>query len=179
MEDREIVARCLNGETAAFEMIVLKYQPGLLAFAWSVLKNKEEARDIAQDALIQSYLYLGRYDRTREFKNWLYSIAYRKCLDLQRKKRSFQHFANGLVAHRETGKAANQAAAENDFPRLLGTIWRKLNARERAVIALKIRDGYTAREIAGVLGCSESTARVYFFHTKRKIKKWLEANRHV
>jgi RNA polymerase sigma factor (sigma-70 family) len=92
MEDKEIILRCLSGEIEIFEMLVIKYQTDILSMTWSVLGDKEEAKDVAQEAFIQTYLNLNRFDSTKSFRSWLYAIAYKRCLDRKRKERSLSRF---------------------------------------------------------------------------------------
>jgi len=89
MEENAIITRCLNGDTEAFEMIVTRYQEPLMALCWNILRNPEEARDTTQDTFVQAFRHLNRYDQVRSLKNWLYSIAYHRCLDKIRKHKSF------------------------------------------------------------------------------------------
>lgn len=56
---------------------------------------------------------------------------------------------------------------------------KELSTKERVAITLKINDAYSASEIADVLGCAESTARVYLFHAKKKLRKILQGKKHV
>ena len=55
----------------------------------------------------------------------------------------------------------------------------KLTAKERLALSLSMNEGYAAAEIAGILHCAESTARVHLFNAKRKLRKGLEGNSHV
>lgn len=87
MDDSEIVARCLAGEREAFEMIVNKYQAGVLTLAWCVLGNKAEAEDASQEAFFRAFVNLPTFDRAKGFKNWLYAIAYKRCLDRIKRER--------------------------------------------------------------------------------------------
>ena len=58
-------------------------------------------------------------------------------------------------------------------------ILRKLNEKERTALTLKLNEGYLSWEIAEILGCKESTVRVYILNAKRKLKKFLENKRNV
>jgi len=89
MQDKEIILRCLKGEIEAFEILVKKYEKNVLCLAWNILGNKEEAEDVAQETFIQAYLSLNKFDMKRSFKNWLYSIAYRRGSDRKRKEKVF------------------------------------------------------------------------------------------
>ncbi len=180
MDENEIITRCLNGDTEAFEMIVTRYQEPLLALCWSVLRNPEEARDTTQDAFIQAFRHLDRYDPDRSLKNWLYSIAYHRCLDKIRKHRSFQHYMKvGAPGERDPRSYDLLASGDAEFSPEIHRQLERLPQRERIALLLKTRDGYTAVEIAQIFDCAESTARVYLFNARRKLKKWLKEKEHV
>lgn len=179
MDEKEIISRCLSGEIEAFEMLVTKYQANILALSWSILRNREEAKDVTQEAFIQSYINLNSFDRAKSFKNWLYSIAYRRCLDRKRKEKSSTHFINKMRKQEklfDDDKSDKKRIEDSD---IFSPILRKLNEKERTVISLKMNEGYSEKEIAQVLGCAESTARVLFFNAKRKLKKMLMREKNV
>jgi len=179
MDDSKIISRCLSGEVEAFELIVKKYQANMLFLSWGILGDKEEARDVTQEAFVQSYLNLSRFDRTRSFKSWLYSIAYKRCLDRIKKKKSLREFIKKLIKEEELSNEDKNRARRVEDSEIFSPILKKLNENERAAISLKINEGYSAKEIAEILDCAESTAWVYIFHAKRKLKKLLEEKKDV
>lgn len=180
MEENAIITRCLNGDTEAFEMIVTRYQEPLMALCWNILRNPEEARDTTQDTFVQAFRHLNRYDQVRSLKNWLYSIAYHRCLDKIRKHKSFQHYLKRGAPVEHDQRFGNLPSSDNpefsdEIQRLLG----RLPQRERIALLLKVRDGYTAVEISQIFDCAESTARVYLFNARRRLKKWLKEKNDV
>ena len=180
MDENEIITRCLNGDTEAFEMIVNRYQEPLLALCWSVLRNPEEARDTTQDAFIQAFHHLGRYDPERSLKNWLYSIAYHRCLDKIRKFKSFQNYVKiGAPAEQDPRYSDIRSPGDAEFSPEIQRQLGRLPRKERIALLLKARDGYTAGEIAQIFDCAESTARVYLFNARRKLQKWLKEKENV
>ena len=176
MEENEIITRCLNGDTEAFAMIVTRYQEPLMALCWSLLRNPEEARDATQDAFVQAFRHLGRYDPSRSLKNWLYSIAYHRCLDKIRKEKSFiLYMRKGAAVEFDHG-SGDSHFSNPDFSDGINRLLGRLQDRERIALLLKVRDGYTAVEIAQIFDCAESTARVYLFNARRKLRKWMKEN---
>lgn len=178
-DDGQTIARCLAGEREAFEMIVNKYQAGVLSLAWSVLGNRAEAEDVTQEAFFRAYLNLRNFDRARGFKNWLYAIAYKRCLDRIKKEKTEKKYRFRMtepMARDSSGPETEPRMEESTF---LGPLLKRLTFKERLALSLSMNDGYTAAETAEVLRCSESTARVYMFNAKRKLRKWLERNPHV
>lgn len=174
MEDNEIISRCLRGDTEAFEGIVTRYQEPVLALCWSIMRNAEEARDAAQDAFAQAFCHLSGYDPNRSFKNWLYSIAYHRCLDKIRKNKSFSLYMQKSQAETWREDSARDPSPMPGFSDRLNRLLDKLKDRERVALVLSARDGYSSVEIAEIFCCAESTARVYIHNARRKLKKWLK-----
>ena len=172
MDDNDWIEKVLQGDSAAFENLVGKYQARLVAFLWNLLGSGEDARDAAQDAFIQAYVKMGQFDRSRSFRSWLFAIGYNRGIDLLRKKRSYRRFWE------------RESAASDPPPTFAGWIedspfWqpalRRITPQERAVLALKYNEDCGTREIADAFGCSESTVRVHLLNAKRKLKKELDA----
>lgn len=179
MEDKEIISRCLSGEIEVFGLLVNKYQANILTMSWSILQNKEEAKDVTQEAFSQAYFNLIHFDKTKSFKNWLYSIAYRRCMDRKRREKvSAKYFKKVIKEEKFSSDDENKERRIEDSE-TFSLILKKLNKNERTAISLKINEGYSAREIAEILDCAESTAWVYLFHAKRKLKDLLEEKKDV
>lgn len=160
-------------------MLVKKYEASILALACNILGDKEEAKDVTQEAFIQSYINLIRFDRNRSFKNWLYSIAYRRCIDRKRKEKSLTKFVKSTAQETTVGNDSKKEKKRIEDSEIFSPILNKLSDKERTAISLKINEGYLAREIAQVIDCAESTARVLLFNAKRKLKKLLEGGKYV
>jgi RNA polymerase sigma-70 factor (ECF subfamily) len=179
MDENETISRCLAGEGEVFEMIVNSYQTQILHFTWSILGDRDEAKDATQEAFIRSFFRLKTFDRKRSFKTWLFTIAYNRCMDKLREKKSRSQILEKLGKEysfiRQHENPEKKTEESEQFRRLL----QKLNEKERTAISLKVVEGYSAQEISQVLGCKESTVRVYIFNAKRKLKKMLEKNRDV
>ena len=179
MDEHEAISRCLAGDREVFELIVNKYQTQILHLTWSILGDKDEAKDATQEAFVRSFLQLRTYDRTRSFKTWLFTIAYNRCMDKLRENKSrsqaFEKMSQGNSFNHYQEDPEKKLEESEQFVRLL----KKLKEKERTALSLKAIQGYSAHEISAVLGCKESTARVYIFSAKRKLKKILEKNENV
>ncbi len=179
MEENEIISRCLSGEIEAFEMLVTKYQTSILGLTWNILRDREESRDVTQEAFIQCFLHLNQFDRTKSFKNWLYSIAYRRCLDRKKKEKSSTQYLEKIRKEYKLFKDDKNEKRRIEDSEIFSPILKKLDEKERTVLSLKMNEGYSAKEIAQVIGCAESTARVLFFNAKKKLKRILTREKNV
>jgi RNA polymerase sigma-70 factor (ECF subfamily) len=179
MDEKGIISRCLDGEKEAFGMIVEKYQSQLLHFTWSILGDKDEAKDVTQDSFLRSYLRLQSYDPEKSFKTWLYTIAYNRCVDKIREKQSMNRFIKKAQKEQTFPRPPFNPEKRLEDSQHFLAILRRLNKNERTALSLKLNEGYLSREIAEILGCKESTVRVYILNAKRKVKKFLEKNQNV
>src|ERR1700694_3898473 len=75
MDDAEIVTSFLGGEERAFQELVERYQTRLLNFIYRTIGDREKAEDLVQEVFIRVYRHLHRFDRSKKFSTWAYTIA--------------------------------------------------------------------------------------------------------
>ena len=92
--DEALVARCLRGEVEAFEPLVVRYQRVLYNAAYRLLGDREDARDVAQIALVKAYEKLASFDSRYRFFSWIYRIVVNEALNTRSRRRP----ASPLVA---------------------------------------------------------------------------------
>jgi RNA polymerase sigma-70 factor (ECF subfamily) len=173
VDERETIAGCLRGDPASNRALVEAYGTLVLSVALNVVGNRQDAEDVCQETFFQVFRRIDRYDPERSFKTWLLTIAYRRSLDMLRKKRRFAEFsARARFEPAVAGRAGNPGQA--DPKPLPSKLLKALSPRERTALSLWANEGYTAKDISEVLACSASTARVYLFNARRKIKALLE-----
>jgi RNA polymerase sigma-70 factor (ECF subfamily) len=173
VDERDIIEGCLQGSLVAEKEMVTAYGTLVLSVALNVLANRQDAEDVSQETFLQVFRHLDRYDRERSFKTWLLTIAYRRALDMARKRRRFKEFE--ARAKREAAAAVERRNPGPEAPAALPSkLLETLSPRERTALCLWANEGYAAKDIAQVLSCSASTARVYLFTARRKIKALLE-----
>lgn len=168
MEEQELIRRSLDGDRAAFTSLAECYGKALLTLCRHMTGDREEARDAAQEALLQAFQHLDRFDPQRSFAKWLLGIGAKACLRRLRQRRTFLRFFHSYSREyhcRRDGRAAEPAGDDN------GRLLQALNPRERTVVTLAVLQDFSAREIGAVLGCSEKTVRVHLFNARCKLKK--------
>jgi RNA polymerase sigma-70 factor (ECF subfamily) len=173
MDEQDLIAGCLNGRTEDFRMIVELFSAPAMALAINMLGNRDDAEDACQELFIQVYRNLGKYDPKRSFRNWLYTILYRRCLDHLRKRRRSLDLEKRMCREIPLVTPANPGHS-GPAGNLPSGLLEGLKAKERTALCLWANEGYSAKEISEVLACSASTARVYLFQARKKIKRLLE-----
>ena len=173
----------LSGRTEAFEPLVTPYRGPLLALASRLTRNREEALEVAQEALFRAFRSLASFDVSRSFRNWLFQIAANEARDRYRRARreraAFEDAAGraesattGLSA--TTGSAFADPEAGQDRRELRADIMRSLAAlspREREVFVLRDIEELDIRETSRVLGCSSLSVRVHLSSARRKLRE--------
>ena len=75
MDDSAVVTAFLGGEERAFSELVTRYQTRLLNFVYRTIGDREKAEDLVQEVFIRVYRHIHRFDRTKKFSTWVYTIA--------------------------------------------------------------------------------------------------------
>lgn len=171
MQEQKNIAECLAGNIDAFAPLVRKYQCQLIAVALRLLGDEDEARDAAQEAMVQAFKHLHRFEVGRSFKTWIVAIVVKRSLDRLRKRNSFLKFFT--VEGRQLPSYHRPQNRDIKDSTLFRPHLKILKPKEYLAIVLDVNDGFSAREIAEVLECSESTVRVHQFNARKKLKKAL------
>jgi RNA polymerase sigma-70 factor (ECF subfamily) len=80
-DDATLVRRCREGDRAAFEHLVARYQRPVYNAALRLLRDREDARDVAQTAFLKAFEHLADYDPSFKFYSWIYRIAINESLN--------------------------------------------------------------------------------------------------
>lgn len=172
MDERALVENLLQGGSARFRDLVEAYGPPAMALAVNILGNRQDAEDVCQEAFLQVFRRLDRYDPARSFKTWLFTIVSRRAFDVMKKKRRFYRFVDrATLEPPETFVAGDDPDPAKPLPEALLS---GLTPRERTALCLWANEGYNAQEIAEVLRCRATTVRVYLFNARKKIKSLME-----
>jgi RNA polymerase sigma-70 factor (ECF subfamily) len=172
MDEQALIGGLLAGGPAGFRDLVEAYGPQSMALAVNILGNRQDAEDVCQEAFLQVFRRLDRYDPARSFKTWLFTIVSRRAFDVLKKKRRFYRFVDRATLE---PRATFVAGADPDPARPLPeAVLRGLTPRERTALCLWANEGFNAQDIAEVLRCSATTVRVYLFNARKKIRSLME-----
>lgn len=86
-EELELIQRSLNGDLEAWGEIVSRYKEAVFALTLGILRNYADAEDATQDAFIRAYENLRKYDLSRKFSTWLFTVAANVAKNAARKRR--------------------------------------------------------------------------------------------
>ena len=132
--------------------------------------NRDEADDIAQDALVKAYLSLSKHEERGKGAAWLYRIAYNTFLDAVRSRRTLQPLEEARASHADAA-----FSADRDFRyQPLYLALEELPPKERSAILLFYIKGYSIREIAQIVDATEDAVKKQLSRGRDKLKTLLK-----
>jgi RNA polymerase sigma-70 factor (ECF subfamily) len=163
-EDGAAVKRCLDGEPAAFEVLVGRYQQIMFNVALRMLGNYEDARDAAQNTFVKAYEKLGTYDPERRFFSWIYRILMNECLNLRRRPATEQLADTGAaVADSSEVDVVEAAERKRDVRQAILS----LSPAYREVIVLRHFAALSYEQMSEAIGVPTKTVKSRL-HTARQ-----------
>lgn len=157
-----IIKRCLEGDQQSYEALYREFAGGIYRLCYSILLNRQDAEDVAQETFVYAFKNLDRYDPQRAgFKTWLYTIAISRCRNMYRRKRpALMDIAQMLQLPLPSPKSESPEAviSERDAQTALEAALASLSPRLREAIVLRYGHGLMYREMAAIMDCPQKTA---------------------
>ncbi|MFH0843697.1 MAG: sigma-70 family RNA polymerase sigma factor [Bacteroidota bacterium] len=154
--ESDLIERCRRGETKAQFMLYKQYSKAMYNIAIRFTNNKMDAEDILQESFLTAFEKLPELQNSASFPLWLKRIVVNRCIDQVRKNRPvFDDIDKNLPEGYEMED-------EPDFtidPAIVHSSVKNLPPGGRTILVLHALEGYKHREIAGMLGISESTSK--------------------
>ena len=180
-EDREAVRRVQAGDTEAFEPLVEKYKRKVFRLAYQVLRDQEEALDVAQEAFVKAFRALAAFKGDSAFYTWLFRITMNVALDRKRQRATrVRSLGTGDVPPEEWERTA--VSTDPDPEDVATGVERRerirkgldsLSEHHRTIIILSDIEGLQYREIAEVLGIPMGTVMSRLHHARKRLREAL------
>ena len=171
-EDIELIARFLDGDERAFESIVKKYQRMVYYLALKIVKSHEDADEVVQKTFISVYRNLKNFQGKSALKTWIFRITVNMSKNLIRDRKRHE----GEELSEFTGRLdpdIDQRLDRQKKTKIVFDAVENLPQRQREVVSLRVNTGMTFPEIAEVLGCSVSAAKVNYHYAVKTLKSRL------
>ncbi len=170
IEDRDLVRLAVSGETWAFGRLVERYTRRIYGRVLSVVRQPEEADDLAQEIFLQAYRRLGQLRDGRRFSGWLLKIADNAAFRWRQRRMVQIRFERLLTA--EWGEhAVDESEAEREARMMVRQAIRQLSDAHRDVIEHHYFKGHSYEETASQLGLQMNTVRSRLQKARQRIRK--------
>jgi len=178
--DNEIISKVLAGDYQAYGLLVNRYQDYVFTLSLRMVKNREDAEEVAQDVFIKAYKYLADFRGASKFTTWLYTIVNNTCISFLRKKKiDIWSLDNEQVFekadHADPGMRADQVEQKSRSAMVTKAI-AMLGPDDAQVITLFYKGEQTLEEIAQVLGIETNTVKVRLHRARIRLKEKMETH---
>jgi RNA polymerase sigma-70 factor, ECF subfamily len=178
--DWELVQKCQAGEIGAFQELVSRYHQKIYVVIVGLLRNREDALDVAQETFFRAYRKIKSFQGGSSFYTWLYRIAVNIAIDSQRRQKrnplDFRETMDGLFEEQnEVARDPFSDVHDRELREKLVSAINDLTPEHKAVIILRTVEGLSYKDIGEILGCSEGTVMSRLHYARKKLQQKLSA----
>ena len=179
-DEAALVRRVQAGDEIAFRDVVERYQSKVFSIIYGILRNRNDAEDIAQQVFSKIYFSIRSFDFRSSLLTWIYKITVNECYDYLRKKRVRKLVYESDFTEEDARRLENtEHATVHDRPvdtalaqrdlvtKLLG----KVSDEDRTLLLMKEVEGHSVEDLAKMTGLNQNTIKVKLFRARQKLLK--------
>ncbi len=175
-----LVRRAQNGDQAAFQEIVERYQSKVFSIIHGIVRHRNDVEDIAQQVFTKIYFSMRNFDFRSSLITWIYKITVNECFDYLRKKKVRKLVYESDMSEDEVRRVENSETGSGRGVRADASLARRdyvvklldrVSHEERELLMLKEVEGYSVEEMASRLKMNENTIKVKLFRARQKLVK--------
>lgn len=170
--DNFYIEKIRNKETAAYSFLVDKHKDMVFSIALRILRNREDAEELAQDVFVKAYQSLDTFKGESKFSTWLYRIVYNAAISKTRKKKiETVDLDYNLVDNYSTDEIKEDInrLGYDEQKKIVDQILRELNPEESVMITLFYFKENSTEEISEILGMTQSNVKVKLHRLRKKL----------
>ena len=183
MTEQELVARARRGDESAFEALVTDNEKRIYNLCRRLTGNQEDAAELTQEAFLNAWRGLGRFQGESSFSTWLYRLATNACIDFLRKEKRRQSLSMTVSLDDEEEARQVELPDERYAPegaleraearRAVAEGLERLTLEHRQVLVMREIHGLSYAEIGQVLGLEEGTVKSRIARARGALRKVL------
>ncbi|MBD3183692.1 sigma-70 family RNA polymerase sigma factor [Candidatus Poribacteria bacterium] len=178
VSDEELMRRCCEGDTGAFELLVMRYKDSIFNFTYRFLADYHQAQDLTQETFLRLLKNSERYKSRDKFKPWLYKIAANLCKNEIRNKKRHPKISLDEYIKIENPIASSYSSPDEAYERkelshLVKDILASIPEDQRMIILMREYQDLSYEEISSALGCSLGAVKSKIYRARQNIKEIL------
>lgn len=179
-DEAKLVERVQARDETAFKELVDRYQNKVFSIIYGILRNQNDAEDIAQQVFAKIYFSIQNFDSRSTLLTWIYKITVNECYDYLRKKKVRKLVYESDFSDEDSQRMENsETSADRSVPidsqlarrELVQKLLEKVSEEDRNLILLKEVEGHSVEELAQMTGMNENTIKVKLFRARQKLLK--------
>ncbi|WP_420601203.1 RNA polymerase sigma factor [Flagellimonas sp.] len=173
--DQQLIEHVLEGDVNAFAQLVEKYKHMVYTVAFRMVKQHEDAEEIAQDVFLSAHKNLKKFKRKSKFSTWLYRIVYNKSLDYLKVNRK-------ITVTTLDSLDLNTVMIENDIIKgielnergiAVKEALRELSPQDNALMVFFYFEELSLKEISKITGIKENAIKVRLYRSRQRLAEVL------
>lgn len=170
LSDEEIISK-INEENSSklFEILYKRYHAKVLDKCYSLCKNKELSKELAEDIFSKTYEKLSSFKNLSSFSSWLYSLSYNHCIDYLRLKKKL-HYPEWNREHEipEIIDESDENMNDVDYENVM-IVFEMIHPEEKVLLLMKYQDNLSIKEIADTLRISEDATKMRLKRARARV----------
>lgn len=174
--DERLMDRVARGDRNVLEVLLRRYASAVLTFIQRMVGDRHRAEELFQEVFLAVWVRRRTYEYPRPFRPWLFGIAMNKCREEFRRAvpRPVELSDDGPLAVVAAGPSPAEAAVAAETATMVAAAIARLPLAQRTVAVLRVWNGLSYREIAGIMDRTEPTVRSHMSHALVAVRKYLE-----
>lgn len=186
-DDLTLIERIKSGDQRAFKLLVERYQRKVYSVALGMLRDKEEAMDVAQEAFVKVHKYLDYFKADSSFFTWLYRITVNLSIDHIRKRKAMRgeqvEFDESMqmdtleaqlgALSSQLGTNPQKTALRRELALKIQEALEQVPERHRAILLLREVEGMSYEDLSRTLEIPKGTVMSRLFHARAKMQALL------
>jgi len=182
IDEKRLLERIKSGDEAAFKEFFDVHHKEVFSLSFRLLRNLQEAEDITQEVFFKAYLTMNKFRGESKVSTWLYRIAVNLSMNNQRREKQKYFlsldflFEKGDRQAGDPGKGPMKRLTQEEEKLLVDKAVDSLPINQRVAVILNHYEGFSYREISGIMGLSVSSVRSLLYRAKQRLQKKLASS---
>ena len=171
-DDLYFIEELKKGNSEAFKYLVERHKNMVFTIVSRIVRNKEDAEELAQDVFIKAYQSISKFKGKSKFSTWLYRIAYNISISHTRKKKyNTTEIDENLMSDQEIFETYNEFVnyEESEKKEILNEALKNLNKDEELLITLYYLEELSIKEICTITNLTQSNIKIKLFRARNKL----------
>ncbi len=176
-EEQDYIDRVKNGDSASYAFIVDSNKHMAYMIALKIVRNPEEAEDIAQESFIKAFQQLHQFQGKAKFSTWLYTIVYRTAVSRLKENRIETLSISATITenyHEDDRSPQEDQMRMKDEQRYVKQAIEKLPRTEALLVTLYYLNENSVKEIQQITGLSLPNIKINLFRARKRLEKELQ-----
>ncbi|TVR66537.1 MAG: sigma-70 family RNA polymerase sigma factor [Gemmatimonadales bacterium] len=183
LDDRELAARACEGREPAFRELLLRYEKPVFSLVFRMVRNRETAEDVAQEAFVKAFNAIHTYNPSYRFSNWIFKIANNMAIDRLRKREldtvsidgapgadSAQEEQRTSMDLPDRGETPDAYAENRELGSQIEGALGQLRPEYRTAVLLRHVEGHSYQEVSEIMDLPLGTVKTYIHRGRTELK---------